>query len=283
MGREVWAVCSDLHCGSTLGLCHPSGVQLDDGGRYMPSPPQLKLWECWETYWQSVKASLKAGDRLFILINGDAVDGAHHRSTQIVTENLPVTQQEIATAVLGPGLELDPAAVVIVRGTEAHVGSSASFEERLARSLDCVPDPVTGASSHWHFQAVSEGVMLDFAHHGRAGQRPWTRLTGVGTLATEIALAASDHGTRCPDLAIRSHYHTWIDSFDLRKVRVVQIAGWQLTTAFVHRIAAGSLPQIGGVIVTCEDGKYDLRKVKFEWKREEPWSFTESTSRKPKS
>lgn len=280
MSRDVWAIISDLHCGSTLGLCHPDGVELDDGGRYMPSREQSKLWDCWIDYWRIVKESLKFGDNLIVAINGDMVDGSHHKTTQIVTGNLPATQHNIAMNALGPAMSMGPRNIVVIRGTEAHVGGSAAYEERIASDLGAVPDLVTGARSHWHFQSNSHGTLLDFAHHGRLGQRPWTKMTGPGTLAAQIVLASAKHGTPIPHYAFRSHYHQWADSGDNFACRVVQMAGWQLSTAFVHRIAAGSLPEVGGMILTCsDDGTSNLTKVKYEWKRSDPWQTTTSSAK----
>lgn len=271
--REVFAVVSDLHCGSTLGLCHPDGQQLDDGGHYIPSAAQRKMWDCWSEYWSRVKEVAK-GANLIVIVNGDAVDGDHHNTPQIVSRNLAATQHEIAERVLGPAMRLAPAAIHLVRGTESHVGASAAFEERLARSLGAPKCPSTGAHSRWHLQIDSHGVLLDFAHHGRLGTRPWTKMTGPSTLASEILLAAAKHGTKPPDVAFRSHYHQEADTFDNYPTRLIQTRGWQLSTAFVHRIAAGSLPQIGGLIVTCEGGNYEIEKVRFNWKREEPWRLS---------
>lgn len=280
MSRDVWAIVSDLHCGSTLGLCNPEGVQLDDGGMYMPSREQSKLWDCWLEYWKLVRESLKFGDKLIVAINGDMVDGSHHKTTQIVTGNLPATQHNLALSVLSPALALGPREIVVIRGTEAHVGGSAAYEERLASDLNAVPDPLSGARSHWHFQANSHGTLLDFAHHGRLGQRPWTKMTGPATLAAQITLACAKHGSPIPHYALRSHYHQWADSGDNYACRVVQMAGWQLSTAFVHRIAAGSLPEIGGLILSCsDDGTSNLTKVKFEWKRSDPWLTTTSSGK----
>jgi hypothetical protein len=274
LSREVWAVVSDLHCGSTLGLCPSYGIRLDDGGAYHPSPAQVVLWNCWIEYWQTVASRLQEGDRLILLVNGDAVDGDHHHTPQIVSKNLATTQSMIAQKALLPALTLEPSAIVFVRGTEAHVGNGAEFEEKLARDLGAVENAETGARSHWHFQAESNGVLLDFAHHGRLGQRPWTKTTGPSTLAAQIALAAAQQGVRAPDLVVRSHYHQGADSFDNFAVRVIQTRGWQLSTAFVHRVAAGSIPQIGGLIVTTEGGKYAVEKVNFAWKREAPWKLS---------
>lgn len=277
MSREIWAVVSDLHCGSTLGLIQPQGVQLDDGGWYHPSTPQMALWGCWEEYWAEVKSKLKAGDRLFVAINGDLVDGDHHQTTQIVSRNMAATQHEIAMAVLGPAMALDPKRFVVIRGTEAHVGKSAQFEERIAKDLGAVANPKLGTYSQWHFQALSEGVLMDFAHHGSVGKLPHTRSNPAKTLAVKMIYSAAKHKQRCPDVAYRSHAHQEADTRDEFSVRVIQTRGWQLSTAFVERIAAGSLPEIGGIIQTNEAGRYDIRRINFEWKREEPWR-TESVA-----
>jgi len=274
VSREVWAVVSDLHCGSTLGLCPESGVPLDDGGWYKPSDAQVKLWHCWLDYWATVQERLRPDDKLIVLINGDAFDGDHHRTAQILSSNLAATQHECAVRVLAPAVALRPAAGIVIRGTEVHVGESAQYEERLAKDLGAVEDPTTGAHSWWHFQAMSEGVLLDFSHHGRMGQRPWTKVTGPATMAAQILQAAAKHGSRHPDLVIRSHHHQEADSYDNFPVRVIQTRGWQLSTAFVHRIAAGALPEIGGLILTCADGEVDVEKVRYNWKREEPWRLT---------
>jgi hypothetical protein len=272
---ELWAVVSDTHCGSTLGLCPPEGVQLDDGGRYLPSREQVALWEAWTDYWARVGEAREKRQPLICVINGDAVDGDHHGTAQIVSRNLAATQHAIAMATFRPMLALKPSAVIFIRGTEAHVGQSAGFEERLAEDLGA-EETKTGTYSHWHFQAESGGVMLDFAHHGRVGNLPHTRINPLGTLAMRITNAAAKAGDRIPDLAIRSHMHQWSDTGDNFPVRVIQMAGWQLSTAFIHRVAAGSLPEIGGLIVRCEKGQADVTKVKYPWRRAEPWSLRKS-------
>ena len=33
--KHIVVCFGDLHCGSTVGLCPPEGVELDDGGLYM--------------------------------------------------------------------------------------------------------------------------------------------------------------------------------------------------------------------------------------------------------
>lgn len=78
-------------------------------------------------------------------------------------------------------------------------------------------------------------------------------------------------GERAPDLAIRSHYHQWVDTYDAYPTRVIQTLAWQLKTAYVHKVAAESLAEVGGAIVTIRDGVIEhIEKVMFPVKRPDP-------------
>ena len=272
---ELWSVVSDTHCGSTLGLCPPEGVGLDDGGRYLPSREQIALWEAWIDYWSRVGEAREKRQPLICVINGDAVEGLHHHSAQSVSQNLAATQHAIAMGAFAPMLALKPSAVIFIRGTEVHVGSSAEHEERLAEDMGA-EESRSGTFSHWHFQADSAGVRLDFAHHGAVGRMPHTRTNPLGSLAMRITNAAAKAREPIPDIAIRSHMHQWGDTGDNYPVRVIQTPAWQLSTAFVHKVAAGSLPEIGGLIIRCEKGEAVVSKVKYPWRRAEPWSLKKS-------
>lgn len=254
----VIAVVSDLHCGSTVGLHPDLPTPLDDGGTYHPTPAQQWLWECWLTYWAEVMAASR-GKRLVVLLNGDLVDGDHHGTAQIVSRH-PGVQFDVLLRCLAVPLHLDPAAVIIVRGTESHVGSSGAVEEGVARSLrgqgvNVVPCPDTRTGSWWHFVGDFGPVRISATHHGRIGQRPWTKGNVSNNLAAQIFYEHAARHERWPDIALRSHYHKHADSGDSHPTRVIQTPAWQLATAYAHRVAADSLADIGGLsIVVDADG-----------------------------
>ena len=52
--KHIVACFGDMHCGSTVGLCPPEGIELDDGGLYMPNTGQEWLWNNWEEAWAKV-------------------------------------------------------------------------------------------------------------------------------------------------------------------------------------------------------------------------------------
>lgn len=256
----VVAAVSDLHCGSTVGLC-PDAVRLDDGQSYGASDAQRWLWGLWEDYWRRVAERRKrerAG--LYVVLNGDLVDGDHHGTTQILSGH-PLAQLRALEEALSVPLALKPDRIFVVRGTEAHVGKSGASEEGIAERLGAVPDPTAGNRSWWHLRMEAAGVRLDVTHHGRTAYRPWTYANAANLLAAQIFYEHASTGEPHPHLAIRSHFHRWNDSHDAHPTRVVQLGAWQLQTAYVHKVAPKTLADIGGAIITCRDGSYTLDRV----------------------
>ena len=263
----VIGIVSDMHCGSTVALC-PERITLDDGGEYVASKAQRWLWQCWADYWARVD-TVRTAHRaeLYTVFNGDMVDGQHHATTQVLSGN-PAAQAAVVDACLKPVLELKPDRIWVTRGTDAHVGQSASSEERIAGGLrkdkrPIVSEEKTGAASHWHAKMDIQGVRLDFAHHGRVGTRPWTKPNVTANLAAEIFYDHAANNEPHPHIAIRSHMHQLVDTYDLHPTRVIQTPAFQLATSFIHRIAAGKIADVGGVIITIEGGKATVEKVTF--------------------
>lgn len=275
MSRKVIAVVSDLHAGSSIGLCPPEPVELDDGQSYVPSKFQRWLWQCWGEFWDAVEARLEGAELHALVLNGDLVDGDHHNTRQIVSRDVGV-HIRLAVRCLGVPLAMKPAHVFVVRGTESHVGHSASSEEAVARILQAEGHPLvrdldTDTGSWWQLRMDVDGVRLHFAHHGRMGYRPWTKSNAANLLAAQIFYEHAANGERHPDLAVRSHYHRTIDSYDAHPTRVIQTPCWQLRTAYVHRIVPEELPDIGGLIVTVDGDRYTAEVIRFRPERGRVW------------
>lgn len=252
----------DIHTNSTLGLCPPEGVSLDDGGHYSPNKIQMWIWECWDEFWTRVAERRAALDAdLYVAINGEFTDGDHHHTSQIITRN-PATMLAQAYAAMDRIKVLSPDRWFVTRGTEAHSGTSGQFDETMARMLGAEPDPATGASSWWNLRMTVNGVNLSIAHHGRGATRPWTLGNAPNNLAAQLVNAYAYDDWK-PHLALRGHHHYWGDSYDNHRIRVIQAGAWQLSTSFGHRIAADDPPGIGGVYVVCQDGKYEVEKGRF--------------------
>ena len=268
--RAVVAVVSDVHVGSTLAMVPPEGVRLDDGGTYHPSKHQEWLWKCWEDFWEEVRQAKSKSD-LYIIYNGDLFEGDHHRTTQIISGN-PETQDYLASRVFGVPRALKPKAQFVVRGTEAHVGPSGVAEEAFARQYRTTQDEENDTWSWWHFQGEINGVLIDAQHHGKFGRLPWTGPNAVMQQAAHIFMESARSGLRHPDIAIRSHMHKYGDSYKAQPTRVIQTPAWQLKTAFVHKVAPNSPPDIGGLIITIKsDGRYGIEEMLYIPEKVKPW------------
>lgn len=269
----VIGVVNDVHAGSTVAIC-PDHIRLDDGGEYHASVPQRWLFnECWQDFWQRVadrRTAVKAS--LYHIFNGDLVEGQHHGTTQVLNGN-PNAQAAALAEIMRTPLAQTPDRLYIVRGTGAHTGPSSASEERYADGLrrdkrPIVSDPDTGNASFWHLRLDVQGVLLDVAHHGRTGQREHTRAGAAALHAHDVALSHWKRGDRVPNLCLRAHYHRFNDSHDaVPQCRVVTNGAWQLKSEYVHKVAADSMADIGGLIVTIDGGEYTVEKVHYPYAR----------------
>ena len=79
-------VLSDLHVGSTVGLW-PADFVSNEGNPIGQNHFQKWLWKCWVDMNEWV-AKVTDGQPYDIVINGDIVDGIHHKTLQVMTPDL---------------------------------------------------------------------------------------------------------------------------------------------------------------------------------------------------
>lgn len=253
-------ILSDLHINSTVALSQ-SQVPLDDGGTYQMSKSQRWLYECFKDFYKAVEDL--EGEKILVL-NGDVIDLNKHSKHQLITSNASVVVEHALSILRGYTLDR----LYVVRGTEAHVGPVGEYEELLARRLNATPND-SGNYTHWSLFISVEGVIFDIAHHGVVGQKAWTRTHPLDSLAANTIIEVTKNNAVLPDVIIRSHLHTHADTYDNYPVRVIQTPAWQLSTAYSHRIGAG-LADIGGLIFSCENGKYELTKKLYKPENRRP-------------
>ena len=244
------ALLGDLHVGSTLGLMPPNGVKIGDEGERMPSRAQLWLWKCWERFVDRVKTTSQ-GRRLYVVVNGDVIDGKSHQSAQVWTDNM-YYQREAAVTCLNELADADE--VFFIRGTAAHTGIMAQHEEAIADELVAEPCP-EGTHSWWTLLADFGGQLFDIAHHPQFNSRvPWMHGGAAVRLASAAVMQYGGRRQRIPDFVVRSHVHRFQDSgTNVMGCRGLILPCWQLRTEYAHRIAS-PLPDIGGIIIDCDPG-----------------------------
>lgn len=250
----VLAAASDEHANSKLGLCPPEGVRVGNGSRYLPGKIQQWSWDLWTQYWARVAELRRHHKARLAFVNvGDAVDGDHHGTVEIISKNME-HQNYISKRVFSVPLKMEPDWIGVIRGTAAHVGQEGMSEEAMSRGWRENGHPVhqdaeSEECSHYIIRRRFNGVLCDFRHHGRTGGRPWTRQGAVGNLSAHISVNHTNAGEEVPHLAFRGHKHTFDDSGYRTRPRVIQLPAWQLLTNFGHQVVAEEIPDIGGVIV----------------------------------
>jgi len=265
MDANNLVVVSDLHCGCRLGLCHPGAVPLDDGGTYRASPLQRKIWAMWTEFWRGWVPSVCRNEKFAVVVNGDAIDGVHHKSTTQISHNLE-DQADIANVCLEPVVAAAKGGFYMIRGTEAHGGSSGVHEEALAKRLGAIPDK-TGRHARYELWKRVGDCLAHLMHHIGSTSSSAHEASAVNAELAAEYVEAARWRKEPPDYVIRSHRHRSI-AVDLDGANgyaaAIVTPGWQAKTPFTFKIAGAriSTPQFGGILIRQgNEEHYYRRKV----------------------
>lgn len=259
-------VISDTHCGCRMGLMTPVPAALDGGGAYTPSRFQLAMFDWWAEFWNEWVPAMTRGEPYCIVHNGDAIDGVHHRSTTQISHNLE-DQQRIAETLMRPIVERCQATggtYYHIRGTEAHVGQSGEFEERLARNLGAKPN-AEGQYARFDLWKHVGSALVHLLHHIGTTSSAAHESSAVNAELTASYVEAARWGRRPPDYIVRSHRHRSI-AVDLNAANgsaaAIVTPAWQGKTPFVWKVPGGRLsePQVGGIVIRQGDHHHYYRR-----------------------
>jgi len=260
-------VISDTHIGCKLAICHPDGADLDDGGTYKPSKMQKKIWDMWEEFWGEWVPRVTHGEPYVVVHNGDAIDGVHHNSTTQWSHNLG-DQSKHAEKILQPVVDLCEGRYFHIRGTEAHVGKSASEEERLARSLGATPNEEGQYARYELWLWVGE-FLSHFLHHIGTTSSAQHEASAVNAELSAIYTDSGRWGRKPPMVVVRSHRHRCSEVRLPSKggyATALVTACWQVKTPFAWKIAGARVttPQIGGSLIRSGDEELHTRHCVWE-------------------
>lgn len=260
----VIAVVSDLHVGSSVALCPPKGIALEDGGRYIPNAAQLWIWDRWVEFWQEVKRRKKRGAQVIVVVNGEFVDGDHHETTQLASAS-PEIQAAAAIEVMGPPMVLADE-LYVTRGTEAHSGKGAASDMSIARELGAVIDPSTGTRAAYQWILNAGGVVFDFAHHISGAMRLWSKGNNIRTEVLDMMTDGRDP----PDVVVRSHVHTFAETGRNFRTYGVVTPAWQLKTEYANRITRRQSAEVGGLIFEVVDKQWEIIPMRYPVPQSKP-------------
>lgn len=254
-------VVSDLHSGGTGGLL-PPGFRTFDGNEVRQNPGQAWLWGLWlkAIEWAKQKAN---GDPFVVVVNGDLIEGVHHRNTQIISAE-PADHIEAAKQCMEPLVE-GASKVFIIQGTECHTGGSDAGLGGLLRGEE---NPETGKRSFVRLELDVGGTLCVFRHHIGTTSRSWLEASQMSIHMREEQIQASRKGSKCPQVLVCSHRHKfgyWGDPNAL----VVVTPCWQIPTRYAHKVVPNPVIEPGIVSLDWR-GLADGSMPVMDWKVFEP-------------
>lgn len=269
-------VVSDTHAGCRLALLHPDGIQVDGGGRYVPSEFQRKMWALWQEFWCEWVPEVTRGEPFDVVHNGDALDGVHHHSTTQISHNME-DQQRIGEAVLQPVVDQCKASggtYYHIRGTEAHVGQSGEYEERLARMIGAKPNAENQYARFdlWKRVGDAKGPLVHLLHHVGTTSSAAHEASAVNAELIAEYVEAARWNREPPDFVVRSHRHRSI-AVDMNSAKgyaaAIVTPAWQGKTPYVWKIPSARLsePQIGGILIRQGDEEFYYRRFVRSFER----------------
>lgn len=251
--KKLLLITSDWHVGSSVGLCPRNGLVCDDGIVVPPSKFQQGLIKAMDDM-VDYACGFNGVESRSLIVNGDMVDGFHHNTVAITTNNIDRQEAGALSILQEIGDRFDR--VYVNRGTEAHVQQSAQSEERIARSVGAVIDEM-GNHSSWQLWLNVDGCVFNIAHHISSTSSAAYESSAPMRELTAAMVEAGQWGQRVPDVVIRSHRHRYVQVRIPSKTGEIVIAvtpGFQLKTPFTEKIDRMRMPHIGGLICIVEDG-----------------------------
>ena len=265
---------SDLHVNSSVALMPPK-VTKDDGQTVTASKTQLWLWSKWLHYWRlTAHYKEQTGAQVIGVINGDWGDMNRHDGFQLIEPKNTDTVIDMMIEVVEPMRQVCDK-IIVVRGTEAHVGGVGWMENRAAKEIGAEPNAQQGTHSWFYFRGEFDGVKLTSGHHpGTNSMRPWTRGNEANRRAA-IDVASYYGRDWQPALTLWGHYHHDADSGETHPIRAIYNRCWKVKDAFTHKIGlSATRDRIGGLWVFCKDGRYHVKKQVYLLPEAKPWTMS---------
>ncbi|MBU2177489.1 MAG: hypothetical protein KJ556_20545 [Gammaproteobacteria bacterium] len=270
--RILVALPADTHSGSTVSLC-PEQWDLTDGNCHYPNQAQRIINKQWDECWGLINDLRKPKSRreqrakLIIVHVGDAVEGAHHDSTQVIPSRIDEQERMhchlMKTKMRSVNFDKDKGdAIYYVAGTDVHVGEGARSEERIARDLEAVPYHKgfndDDGKAVWHYLPMKiRGNLLDIQHEGpNIGTRAWTKENSLANTIKSLYFDCLETKQEIPRYFIRAHVHYNLQStYEGRRGSItgVILPAFQAATHYIARKSVQRPSDIGMVIIEIDD------------------------------
>jgi hypothetical protein len=257
---------SDMHSGGMTALYpdYPMTFQYDEKNTISipPNEQQRQIYNHFIHSADEIKR-LAVGKRLIITHNGDAIDGYHHNSVQVVSTN---TKHHTLIHIELMGTFLERVGFSVKNGDELHYTSGTEthtgWEEYGIKEHF---EPL-GAKYHDEMRIRVNGREIWYTHHGTTAGKGANVGNGHRNWMRDIYYDCVKSGETPPDLIVTSHYHqchygTFVDSFT-HTMHGIILPSWQAKTRYAIRAAPFQRNDIGLVYtVINDDGDMRFGKI----------------------
>lgn len=250
-------VLSDMHSGGSTALFPNRFWQsTTTEHNHTPTKRQQALYE---HYQDCMKYALlnRKGKRLIVIHDGDAIEGMHHNTTQVVTAN-KAEQAELHVELMDEFLraaKFDKSKgdlLYYVSGTETHTGD---VEQGIAKDLKAQKNP-EGGYIFDHLELEINGRLIWFAHHGKKRGAGANEGNGLRNFLRDVYYDCIKTNQNPPDLIVTGHVHSPTynvyvtprnGSYHL--IHGVICPSWQEKTRYAYKVAPVERNEIGAVYI----------------------------------
>lgn len=232
-------IASDLHVLSTFALLRP-GFVTTEGNEVGVNRLQEWLWSQFLSCVEEVK-QLANGRPFPLILNGDLLEGNHHRTTEILAAD-EVEHARASVYTLQPLTDI-AAESFVVEGTECHTGN---LEHYIAKEIGATPSP--DGKYAWPLLHISiHDCLGSVRHHISTTSREWLGASGIGINAANAQLAAARAGQPIPKWIASGHRHKPGLVTDGYSHLAVVSPAWQGLTRYARKVVPDGQLVVGFV------------------------------------
>ena len=249
---------SDMHSGSGVSL-FPKRFWQGQHNNHTPTQEQKDIFDHYEKCAELVR-DMRKGKRLIVVHDGDAIEGFHHNSPQVVTR-LTVEQVDIHTELMDFFLRRvnfrGEDKLYYTKGTEVHVNDD---EEICAADLGAVE---TEAGFHV-FNKLNlniNGRRFVFVHQGPTAGKGANKGNAMRNWLRDAFFESLEEGEEPPDMVETGHthdpfYNCYVQNYrgGYHVIHGIINPSWQMKTRYAHMVAPITKNKVGMSITEVTAG-----------------------------
>jgi hypothetical protein len=241
-----------MHSGGSTALFPNKYWQFGPGRNHTPEPFQKKMYSHFLQCADYAKANSR-GKRHIVIHDGDAIEGWHHGTVQVLTvnkgEQMEVHLELMDTFLRKSGYDGRKGdKLYYVNGTEIHTGET---ERKIAKDLKA-QSAGEGREAFDFLELNVNGRLLWFVHHGPSKGKGANKGDPLRNWLKAIYWECVDERKPVPDVVVTGHthnalYNTYVHDF--HTIHGVILPSWQMKTRHVYKVAPIAVNEIGAAFL----------------------------------